>query len=141
KSKASAPSRARRRSRRTIGPWWAFSTRGLFHRLDRRHRPQPPCSAGLFRQPCKNCNGALRACLLFFLINFRAARRHTDSGYRARARERTLGTADQATVRSATRTFPFVSGLKRTATRKSAKPTTVVTRIGPESVIWWVVAY
>src|SRR3954454_19027346 len=38
----------------------------------------------------------------------------------------------QATVRSATSTLPFVSGLNSTATRKMAKPTTVVTRIGPD---------
>ena len=47
----------------------------------------------------------------------------------------------QATVRSATKTFPLVSGLNNTATRKMAKPTTVVTRIGPERGIWWLVAY
>src|SRR5207249_10060670 len=47
----------------------------------------------------------------------------------------------QATVRSATSTLPFVSGLNSTATRKMAKPTTVVTRIGPDRPIWWVVAY
>src|SRR6516162_10674563 len=38
----------------------------------------------------------------------------------------------QATLRSATSTLPFVSGLNSTATRKMAKPTTVVTRIGPD---------
>jgi len=42
----------------------------------------------------------------------------------------------QATVRSATSTLPFVSGLNSTATRKMAKPTTVVTRIGPDKPIW-----
>ena len=42
----------------------------------------------------------------------------------------------QATVSSATRTFPLVSGLNSTATRKTANPTTVVTRIGPERVMW-----
>src|SRR5262249_35292765 len=47
----------------------------------------------------------------------------------------------QATVRSATRTLPLVSGLNNTATRKMANPTTVVTRIGPDRLIWWVVAY
>ena len=41
----------------------------------------------------------------------------------------------QATVSSATRTFPFVSGLSRTAARKTATPTTVVTRMGPARVI------
>ena len=41
-----------------------------------------------------------------------------------------------ATVRSATSTLPFVSGLNSTATRKMAKPTTVVTRIGPDRPIW-----
>ena len=40
-----------------------------------------------------------------------------------------LDRAFQATVRSAMRTFPFVSGLNKTATRKIAKPTTVVTRM------------
>src|SRR5271166_7209555 len=47
----------------------------------------------------------------------------------------------QATVRSATKTFPLVSGLNSTATRKMAKPTTVVTRIGPERATFCVVAY
>ena len=46
----------------------------------------------------------------------------------------------QATLRSAMSTFPFVSGLKRTATRKMAKPTTVVTKIGPDKPIWLFVA-
>jgi hypothetical protein len=41
----------------------------------------------------------------------------------------------QATVRSATSTLPFVSRLNSTATRKMAKPTTVVTRIGPDRPI------
>src|SRR6516164_6829182 len=41
----------------------------------------------------------------------------------------------QATVSSATRTFPFVSRLSRTAARKTATPTTVVTRMGPARVI------
>ena len=35
----------------------------------------------------------------------------------------------------------FVSGLSKTATRKIATPTTGVTRMGPASVISWVVAY
>src|SRR6516225_12113867 len=56
-------------------------------------------------------------------------------------RRRTLRGEFQATVRSATKTFPLVSGLNSTATRKMAKPTTVVTRIGPDRAIWWVVAY
>src|SRR4029077_2301426 len=51
------------------------------------------------------------------------------------------GARFQATVRSATKTFPFVSGLNSTATRKMAKPTTVVTRIGPERATLCVVAY
>jgi hypothetical protein len=42
----------------------------------------------------------------------------------------------QATVRSAISTLPFVSGLNSTATRKMAKPTTVVTKIGPDRPIW-----
>ncbi len=46
----------------------------------------------------------------------------------------------QATVRSAISSLPFVSGLKSTATRKMARPTTVVTKIGPDRPIWWVVA-
>jgi hypothetical protein len=52
---------------------------------------------------------------------------------RPRTGERPQKGAVQATVRSATKTFPLVSGLRKTATRKMAKPTTVVTRIGPES--------
>jgi len=41
-----------------------------------------------------------------------------------------------ATLRSATSILPFVSGLNSTATRKIAKPTTVVTSIGPDRPIW-----
>jgi hypothetical protein len=48
----------------------------------------------------------------------------------------TLGAGFQATVRSAAKTFPLVSGLNSTATRKMAKPTTVVTRIGPERAMY-----
>ena len=48
----------------------------------------------------------------------------------------------QATVRSAgPSSLPFVSGLKSAATRKIAKPTTVVTKIKSDRAIWWVVAY
>jgi hypothetical protein len=69
---------------------------------------------------------------------FMKARRRPHAGMRVResgsvsrwrdpSRRRALKAEFQATVRSATSTLPFVSGLNSTATRKMVKPTTVVT--------------
>src|ERR1700730_10521122 len=88
-----------------------------------------PFRSALCLEPCRQNKAGCRKCRGCF-STARQVPRRSSSGARF-----------QATVRSATRTFPLVSGHNSTATRKMANPTTVVTRIGPERVIWWVVAY
>src|SRR5258708_16207356 len=129
--------RRTRRGRSCPNPAIALRPSGWLRRVECGHlRPTPTTAerqCGSRSCSCLDYLGFAEVivCQLIYCALLAAAHAAAAAGQGCPGRRRALKGEFQATVRSATSTLPFVSGLNSTPTRKMANPTPTVTHIPP----------